>query len=216
MAKEMLLKLREAAVAVLPVSAVVLALHFTLAPMPFWTLMLFLAGTALLILGMSLFTLGADLSMMPIGEAIGAELTRSRKLPLILSCAFLLGLVVTVAEPDLQLLTKQVPAVPDMALVLSVAAGVGLFLMIALMRILFQVRLSILLIAGYALVFLVGAVASPGFLAVAFDSGGVTTGPITVPFILAMGAGASLVRGGRSSEEDSFGICALCSIGPLL
>ncbi len=210
------MKLRESAVAVLPVSACLLALHFTLAPMPLWTLIMFLTGTALLIVGMSLFTLGADLSMMPIGEAIGSELTRSRKLWLILGCALLLGVVVTIAEPDLQLLTKQVPAVPDMTLVMAVAGGVGLFLMIALMRILFHVRMSILLLVSYALVFLVAAVASPAFLAVAFDSGGVTTGPITVPFILAMGAGVSAVRGGKSSEEDSFGICALCSIGPVL
>jgi len=216
MAREMLGKLREAAVAVLPVSAVILALHLTIAPMAPWTFIPFLSGTLLLVLGMSLFTLGADLSMMPIGEAIGAELTRSRKLALILGCAFALGVVVTIAEPDLQVLTRQVPAVPDMALVAAVAGGVGVFLMIALMRILFQVPMARLLIASYGLVFVVGALAAPDFLAVAFDSGGVTTGPITVPFILALGAGVSLVRGGRSSEEDSFGLCALCSIGPVL
>lgn len=127
MTREMLLKLRESALSVLPVSAVVLALHFTLTPMPVWTLFMFLAGVALLILGMGLFTMGADLAMMPIGDAIGADLTRSRKLWLIVGSAFVLGVAVTVAEPDLQLLTKQVPAVPDAALVAAVALGVGVF-----------------------------------------------------------------------------------------
>ncbi len=216
MTREMLLKLRESALSVLPVSAVVLALHFTLTPMPVWTLFMFLAGVALLILGMGLFTMGADLAMMPIGDAIGADLTRSRKLWLIVGSAFVLGVAVTVAEPDLQLLTKQVPAVPDAALVAAVALGVGVFLTLALTRILFRIHLAWALIGSFTLVFLVGWMAAPDYLAVAFDSGGVTTGPITVPFILALGGGVSAVRGGKSSEEDSFGLCGLCSVGPIL
>ncbi len=209
-------KFRESAQSVLPVSAIVLLVHLTLAPLPLGTLALFLVGTAMLIVGMSIFTLGADLAMMPIGEAIGSELTKSRKLWLIILSGFILGVVVTIAEPDLQVLTKQVPAVPDMVLVAAVAIGVGVFFVLALLRILFHFSISFLFITSYTLVFAAAAIFAPDFLAVAFDSGGVTTGPITVPFILALGAGISTVRGGSSAEEDSFGICALCSIGPIL
>ena len=209
-------KFKESASSVLPITAIVLVLYFTIAPMPFMTLMLFLTGSVLLILGMSIFTLGSDLAMIPMGEAIGSELTKSCRIGLIAGGGFLLGVVVTVAEPDLQVLTKQVPAVPDMALVAAVAFGVGVFLVLALLRIIFQISLSHLFLASYVLIFTVAAFAAPDYLAVAFDSGGVTTGPITVPFILALGMGVSTVLAGKSSEEDSFGLCALCSVGPIL
>ncbi|MHC1771273.1 MAG: DUF1538 domain-containing protein [Flexilinea sp.] len=195
---------------------IVLALHFSISPIPFWTLMLFLTGTILLIIGISLFTMGADLAMIPIGESIGSELTKSKKLWLIIVSGFILGVVVTIAEPDLHVLTKQVPAVPDMVLIASVAFGVGVFLVLALLRILFQFSLAATFIVCYGLVFIVAAFTAPDYLAVGFDAGGVTTGPITVPLILALGAGISGVRGGKNSEEDSFGLCALCSIGPVL
>ncbi len=216
MKKKLLEKWKEAAQSVLPISGIVLLLHVTISPLPFWTLILFLVGTVLTIFGMSLFMLGAELSMMPIGEAIGSELTKSRKLWLIIVGGFILGLIVTLAEPDLQVLTKQVPAVPDPILVGTVAVGVGLFLVLALLRILFQFPLSVMFGVSYTLVFLIASFTAPDFLAVGFDSGGVTTGPVTVPFILALGLGVSGVRGGRNAEEDSFGLCALCSIGPVL
>ncbi len=216
MRKLLLEKFQESAASALPIGAIVLLLHLTVSPMPVGTLALFGAGLVLLILGMSIFTLGADMSMMPIGEHIGSELTRSRKiLPLIIG-GFALGAVVTIAEPDLQVLTKQVPSVPDAALIFSVAAGVGISLVVALMRIYFQMKLSYLLIVMYALAFGLAAFTSPDYLPVAFDSGGVTTGPITVPFILSLGIGVSAARSGKSAEEDSFGLCAVCSIGPIL
>ncbi|TQI67099.1 DUF1538 domain-containing protein [Clostridium sp. KNHs216] len=209
-------KLKESVQSVLPVGIIVLLLNFTIAPMPTGTLMMFLTGMVLLIVGMSIFTLGAELSMIPMGETIGSVLTKSRKLWLMVVSSFILGVVVTVAEPDLQVLTKQVPAVPDAALIASVACGVGIFLVIALLRILFQMNLSHVLIVSYVFVFIIAALTAPDYLAVSFDSGGVTTGPITVPFILALGLGISAVRGGSTAEEDSFGLCALCSIGPIL
>lgn len=209
-------KLKESLSSVLPVCAVVLALHFTLAPLDLWTLLMFLAGSLMLVVGMSLFTMGADMAIGPMGEIIGSELTRTRKLALIIISCFLLGMVITIAEPDLQVLTRQVPAVPDMVLVLAVATGVGMFLVLALLRILFQLSLSLLFIISYAAVFVVAAFTAPDFLAVGFDAGGVTTGPITVPFILALSAGISAVRGSKHIEQDSFGMCGLCSVGPAL
>ena len=216
MSNSILEKLKESAQSVLPVSIIVLLLHFTFAPLSTWTLVTFLVGAVLLVIGMSLFTMGADMAIGPMGEIIGSELTKTRKLPLIIISCFLLGVVVTIAEPDLQVLTRQVPAVPDLVLVIAVAVGVGLFLVLALLRILFQLSLSVMFIISYIVVFAVAAFTAPDFLAVGFDAGGVTTGPITVPFILALGAGISAVRGSKNAEQDSFGMCALCSIGPVL
>lgn len=205
--------LKESAQSVLPICAIVLAFAFIL---PLTTLLLFLSGAILLIFGLSIFTLGSDMAMIPMGEAIGSELTKSKKIGWIAGGGFLIGLVVTIAEPDLQVLTKQVPSVPDMVLVGFVAVGAGFFLVLALLRIVFQINLAYLFIGSYALVFLVAGLFSPDYLAVAFDSGGVTTGPITVPFILALGMGVSNVLSSKNNEEDSFGLCALCSIGPIL
>lgn len=210
------LKLKECISSVLPIAIIVLLLHFTAAPMPPGILALFLVGTLLLIMGMGLFTLGADIAMMPMGEQIGAQLTKSRRLLLLIGCCFLIGVLITVAEPDLSVLATQVASVPNPVLILSVALGVGIFLVISLLRVIFQWKLAWLLILFYAIVFLMATRTAPDYLAVAFDSGGVTTGPITVPFILALGIGLSSVRGGKSSHDDSFGLVALCSIGPIM
>lgn len=216
MGKKLLEKLMESVRSVLPISVIVLVLHFSIAKMPLGTLALFLSGTVLLILGMSVFTLGVDMSMTPIGEHIGTGLTKSRKLWVLISGSLILGIIVTIAEPDLQVLTKQVPSVPDNMLVLSVAVGVGLFLVLAMMRILLNIRLAYVFLVLYALVFILAAFGDANYLGVAFDAGGVTTGPITVPFILALGSGVAVIRNDKSSEEDSFGLCAICSIGPVI
>lgn len=216
MFKKLLLKLKESAKSVLPIGAIVLALHLFLVPIPPGTLVLFIVGIILLTVGMSIFTIGADMAISPIGEIIGSKLTQSRKLWLLLTGCFVLGIVVTIAEPDLQVLSKQVPSVPNLVLMAAVSIGVGVFLVLALLRILFQIKLSYTFIVLYTIVFLTAAFTAPDYLAVAFDSGGVTTGPITVPFILALGIGVSAVRGGKNAEEDSFGLCAICSIGPVL
>jgi len=214
--KNLLMKIKESLSSVLPITAIVLLLHFTVAPMSIGILSLFLVGSVMLIFGMGLFTLGADMSMMPMGERIGAELTKSRKLFLLIAISFLMGVMITVAEPDLQVLAGQVPAVPDPIIIGSVALGVGIFLVIALIRIVFQIKLSHMLIFFYIIVFGLASFAPESFVAVAFDSGGVTTGPITVPFIMALGIGVAAVRGGKSSHDDSFGLIALCSVGPIL
>ncbi|MDF2541878.1 MAG: hypothetical protein K0S47_1596 [Herbinix sp.] len=209
-------KLRESLSSVIPITVIVLILHFTIAPMPLYIMVLFLIGSLLLILGMSLFTLGADISMMIMGEKIGAHLTKSRKLPLIIIVTFIIGVFITIAEPDLKVLARQTPAVPDMVLIVAVAIGVGIFLVVSFLRILLQIKLSYILIFLYLIVFLLASFTDKDFLAVAFDSGGVTTGPITVPFIMALGVGLSMVRGDNTAEEDSFGLVSLCSVGPIM
>ena len=208
-------KTREALTSVLPITAIVLLLSLTLAPMPVSSLMLFLVGALLLIFGVGLFNIGVDIAMMPIGEGIGAQVSTG-KLWTSLPLCFLIGAFVTIAEPDLQVLARQVPAVPDLVIILTVAIGVGIFLIVALLRSKFGWELNRMLILFYLIVFLMAFQVPQAFLAVAFDSGGVTTGPITVPFIMAMGAGLTALRRDSGSEADSFGVVALCSIGPIL
>ena len=209
-------KILESLSSVLPITAIVLALSLTVIPVPIGTLLLFLAGAVLLILGVGLFSLGAEMAMMPMGEALGARLTRTRRIGLVVVVFFAMGVIVTIAEPDLAVLARQVPAIPDSVLIFTVAAGVGFFLVLAMLRTLFKVKLGHLLIFFYALVFGMALFAPKSFLAVAFDSGGVTTGPITVPFIMALGIGMASTRGDSTSQEDSFGMVALSSVGPIL
>lgn len=215
--KEKLLeKLEETLKAVLPVLAIVLVLCFTVAPIEPGIMLAFLLGAVLLIIGMMFFTLGADMAMTPIGENVGTGMTKTRKLWLMVALTFILGFIVTMAEPDLQVLAEQVPSVPNIVLVLSVAAGVGIFLVSALLRMLYRVSLSHMLIVLYAAVFLLAYLAPGDYIAVAFDAGGVTTGSMTVPFIMAFGIGISAIRSDERAEDDSFGLVALSSVGPIL
>ena len=209
-------KWQEALRAVLPIIVIVLALCFFVVPISSSILLCFLLGAAMLMVGMMFFTLGAELAMTPMGERIGSCLTKSKNLVAVVLLSFLLGFIITISEPDLQVLAQQVPAVPNMLLVVSVACGVGLFLVVALLRMLFGIALPTLLVAFYVVVFALAVFVPKDFLSVPFDSGGVTTGPMTVPFIMALGVGISAIRSDRHAADDSFGLVALCSIGPIL
>ena len=209
-------KLQESLAAVLPILAIVLILSFTIAPLPTSVLMAFLFGAVLLVVGMMFFSLGAELAMSPMGERVGACITKTRRVGIMLTLGFLLGFLITISEPDLQVLANQVQAVPNMVLIVTVAVGVGLFLCFAMLRMLLSVPLSTMLVGFYIVVFVLAMFVPKDFLAVAFDSGGVTTGPMTVPFIMAMGVGVSAIRSDKHSANDSFGLVALCSIGPIL
>ncbi len=209
-------KFQESIASVLPITIIVLLLCFTVAPIPNNMLVSFLTGAALLIVGMAFFTLGADTAMTPIGTKVGSCITKSKKVWLIVFVSFLLGIIITISEPDLQVLANQVPNIPNAVLIGAVALGVGVFLVIAMLRILFGISLNILLIGFYIVVFGLAMLVPKNFWAVAFDSGGVTTGPMTVPFIMALGVGVSAIRSDRHAGNDSFGLVALCSIGPIL
>lgn len=210
-------KIKESLSSVLPITAIVLALSITIVPLTPGVLVLFLFGSFLLIVGVGMFTLGVDMSMTPMGNAIGVTMSRARRRILPLAAAFLLGMLITVAEPDLTVLAGQVPAIPNLVLILTVAAGVGLFLVAALLRVTLKVPLSYLLVGLYLGAFVLAILFTPNdFIPVSFDSGGVTTGPITVPFIMALGVGLASVRNDRNATNDSFGLVALCSIGPIL
>ena len=209
-------KIMEAFSSVLPITAIVLIVSVLLAPLPSGTILMFLAGAALLIMGMGIFTLGADMALMPMGEGISVELTKTSKLLLIIPVVLVIGFIISIAEPDLQVLGRQTPGIPSMVLITTVSVGVGICLVISIIRPLLRIRLSTLLVIFYVVILTVAFFSPKNFVPVGFDSGGVTTGPITVPFILAMGIGVSSIRTDKNSQDDIFGLLALCSAGPIL
>lgn len=215
-------KFKESASSILPLSFLVLLLSLT--PLVSFTgkeTLAFLIAAVALIFGMALFNLGADMAMTPMGEQVGSGLSKTKKMGLLLGVCFLLGAFITIAEPDVSVLAAQVSGmIPNRVLVFSVGAGVGLFLVLAVIRIVTRHRLSRLLLFFYLLLFAIASLVvvngGVNFLPIAFDSGGVTTGPITVPFIMALGVGVAITLGGKNASENSFGLVALCSIGPIL
>ena len=209
-------KMRESVASVLPITLIVAALCLAFVPVESGLMLSFLLGAVLVIVGMGFFSLGADSAMGRIGSYIGARMTKSRKLWLICSLSFLLGAAITMAEPDLQVLATYVPAIDKTVLVAAVSVGVGLFLVLCMLRILFSISLRLLLWIFYGIIFLLAFLSDSGILSVAFDSGGVTTGPMTVPFIMALGVGVASIRSDENAKADSFGLVALCSIGPIL
>ena len=209
-------KIRESLSAVLPITGIVLMLSIFVIPMELGSVVMFLTGALMLIVGMGFFQLGAEMAMTPLGEGVGVQISKMKKLLTVLLTGFLMGVIITVSEPDLQVLAGQVPSVPNMVLIMTVAVGVGLFLALAIVRIRYKISLSMLLIVCYLALILVSMFVPKEFLAVAFDSGGVTTGPMTVPFIMAMGVGLASVRSDKNAANDSFGLVALSSVGPIL
>ena len=220
--KQLLGKIKEALVSALPITAIVYLMSLT----PFFDfsfneLISFTIAAVLLIVGIGLFNLGADLAMTPIGTYVGSGLSKQKKLGLLLGASFILGVLITIAEPDLQVLANQVRnVINSTALVVSVGVGVGAFLVIAILRIVFKRALAEIMSIFYLLVFSIALILAVqgklNFLPMAFDSGGVTTGPITVPLIMALGVGVAHILGDKRSKENSFGLVALCSIGPIL
>lgn len=215
-------KIKEALISVLPVALIVVILHFTpLINLTDSELFTFIVSAIALVIGMGLFSLGADLAMMPMGDHIGAGLSKLKKIGLLLGVCFLMGVLITVAEPDLSVLATQISGrINPTVLIVSVGLGVGLFLLLAVIKIVCKLQLSMMLFFFYSCMFafasLLVVTGNSDFLALAFDSGGVTTGPITVPFIMALGIGIASTLGGKNQGENSFGLVSLCSIGPIL
>ena len=220
--KELKDKILEALYSALPITVLVYLMALT----PWFDfstveLITFTAGAVLLVLGIGLFSMGADLAMTPMGTHVGSGLSKQRKLGLLLFVCFVLGMLITIAEPDLQVLANQVSAVMNgTVLVYAVGFGVGAFLVIAVLKIVFRKSLGTILMLFYMLLFALGLMLAVSgnlpLLPMSFDSGGVTTGPITVPFIMALGVGISSVLGDPRSKDNSFGLVALCSVGPVL
>lgn len=215
MNKKLKEKVDESVSAVLPITMIVLLLSIFVVPMETGTIAMFLVGAFMLIIGMAFFQLGAEMSMTPLGEGVGFQIMKTRKLPVLVLVCLVMGVIITIAEPDLQVLANQVPSIPNNTLIWTVALGVGIFLVIAVLRIIFKLSLAAMLCFFYIVLFLLSFVAPGDFIAVAFDSGGVTTGPMTVPFIMAIGVGLSATRSDKNGSSDSFGLVSFCSIGPI-
>ena len=200
----------------MPIFAIVLVLSITFAPMNSGVLVLFLFGSLLMILGMSLFAIGSDISMAPLGDGLGTQIGKSKKLLIPILVCFLLGVITTVAEPDLLVLAEQVPSIPTSVLILCVALGVGAFLVIAMLRTRKGWALNVLLIVFYAIALILSLFVPNDFIPTAFDAGGVTAGPITTPFLMALGAGIALMSNRKNTQDNSFGLVSLLSVGPIL
>ncbi len=209
-------KLIESVKSVLPICMIVAVLCLLLIPVDTGLFLAFLIGTVMIIIGMALFNIGSDLSMIQIGNQIGAKITQSKNVFFILITALILGISITVAEPDLQVLAANAPNIDTAVMIITVSVGVGVFLVFCMLRILLGIKLKWMLIVFYAAIFILAAFSDADFLSVAFDSGGVTTGPMTVPFIMALGVGVASIRSDENAKSDSFGLVALCSIGPIL
>ena len=226
MIKELLDKLKESSMSILPIIILIVILNFAVPSFaldpdfshgvgPSFTS--FMISIVPLIIGMALFNMGAEKSMGKIGEIVGISLTKKKSLVLLAIIAFLLGTLITIAEPDLTVLSlRLMPSGPNWTLVVVASLGVGAMLAVAVIRVIFQKSLKVWLIIAYALVFCLGCMANPEFFPVVFDAGGATTSAVSSPFILAFGIGIAAVRGGKNSEDDSFGYAGLCSLGPLI
>ncbi|HRT69381.1 MAG TPA: DUF1538 domain-containing protein [Bacilli bacterium] len=209
-------KLKESAISVLPITLLVIIISFFL-DVAKEDMINFIISAIMLAIGMGLFNMGSDSSLLTIGREVGTHITKKRNLTLMIVVIFIIGFMITIAEPDLVVLAEQFDGLKNKYyLILPIALGVGIFLVISALRIVFQIKLSYLLIISYSLIFLIALFVAPEFVPVSLDSGGVTTGPIIVPFILALGSGIAIARGDSGSEEDSFGMVALCAIGPIL
>ena len=222
MVSVLLKKIKESLFSVLPIVAIVFILNLTpIIALSTTEITVFLISAALLILGIALFNLGADIAMTPMGEHIGSGLTKLKSISILLAVCFGMGILITVAEPDLTVLAEQVKDIMNStALIVTVGVGVGLFLVLAMLKIVFRKPLSSMLIYFYMILFALTALlianGNESLIPMSFDSGGVTTGPITVPFIMALGVGIATTIGGKDSGENSFGLIAMCSVGPIL
>ncbi len=210
-------KIKESCMSVLPIALIILFLSFTFTPMPNGIFIAFVVGTCLLVVGLGLFSLGAELSMERIGGHVGANLTKSRNIPIIALISLIVGVLITICEPDLHVLASYTGE-QKFAFILAVAAGLGAFLVLAVMRIIFNVKFKYILTAGYGVIVVLAVVAyilDPKFLAIAFDAGGVTTGAMSVPFVMSIGAGIAAISS-QNEDESSFGLMSICSIGPII
>ncbi|MCZ0703761.1 hypothetical protein J2T56_002030 [Natronobacillus azotifigens] len=206
---------------IIPITVILIILQFTVIFLPTEVFLQFLIGVILASIGIFLFLLGVQVGLSPVGEMIGSSLSKTKKISLILMFGFLLGFVVTMAEPGVRVLSNQVDFVSDgdissSMLMIAVAVGVGVFVALALARIIFDISLLKLLIIGYLIIFVLALFTPSTFVPISLDAGGATTGPMAVPFILALGVGVTSVLRGKATSGDGFGLIALASIGPVI
>lgn len=208
-------KLKESFSSVFPIALIVILLSFTVCPLGNDTFLAFLVGSVMLVVGLGLFSLGADMSMTKIGSHVGANLTKSRKIPIIAAISLVVGVLITVSEPDLHVLAGYAGEA-KWPFIFAVALGLGIFLVIAVMRIIFNIKIKYILLVGYGIILVLSFFVPRELIAIAYDSGGVTTGAMSVPFVMSIGAGIAAMSDQKSGEDSTFGLMAICSIGPVI
>ena len=216
MKKEFLAKITEAILSILPISLIVIILSLIFVRDAGVSVAGFAICSVFLMVGICLFTIGSEMSLMKMGGYIGSHLSKTKKVALMLVCAFLIGTIVTIAEPDLMVLASQVPSINKWVFLITVSVGVGIFLLLSVLRILLKIKIKYIMAVCYGLIAILMFFVPSNFLPICFDASGVTTGPISVPFIMAFGLGIAAVRSGESNENDGFGLLAICSIGPII
>ncbi len=220
MSLNLLRKFKETSFSVAPIVLIVLVLHLTIAPLSWSAIGVFIFGGVLIIVGLSLFLLGTDISIIPFGQSVGSSLVNKRNAPLMVGAGIIVGIVITVAEPQVQILARQVTlfneSISQLSLIIAISVGVGLFVAGALLRVLLNFSYRWTVIIAYSIIGIIAIYADSFYIPIAFDAGGATTGPMTVPFIIALGIGVSNVRRDERSEENSFGLVGIASIGPIL
>ena len=210
-------KMKESALSIVPFFLIIITLYFVFLPFNIWAMLAILVATLFMIVGMSLFNVGVDMSTMKMGGYVGSHLSKSRRLTFMCILSFILGFIVTIAEPDLMVLSEQVPGISSKWIILiTVSMGTGIFLLLSTIRTIFRLSIRTMLIISYAIALILCIFAPVNFLPLAFDTMGVTTGSVSVPFIMSFGLGICAVRGGKNNQEDGFGLIALASIGPVL
>ncbi|MDH6364138.1 hypothetical protein M2139_001123 [Enterococcus sp. PF1-24] len=212
---------QEVVVSILPMTVLIVILTFWLAPLAWEDLFTFLVGAGVMMIGMTLFLFGADYSMMEVGDLVGKYMIKRRSLPLIIGLGFSIGVVITIAEPSVQVLAQQVNDISDgeitkVLLIAIVSVGTGIFLALALLRTVFKLSYYKMMLIGYLAILIASFFTNPQFMPIAFDAGGVTTGPVTVPFILALASGLTSMVRQQKNENDSFGMVGVASLGPVL
>jgi len=213
--------LAEVTQAILPIVILILILHAFLPGISATTVLLFITGSIMVIFGMTLFLMGVKVGLLPMGEAIGADIPKSGSIILIIITGFLFGFLATVAEPDVRILADMIQAVSEngilkIQLIIVIAVGVGFFVATSILRIIYNIPIAYLFAAGYITIIALSLISPPNYAPIAFDAGGVTTGPISVPFIMALGIGVTSILGGRTALSDGFGLIGLASIGPII
>lgn len=210
-------KCKESTISIVPFFAIIMILYLVFLPFNIFAFLAILIATIVMILGMSAFNIGVDMSTMKMGGYVGSHLSKSRKLSFMAILSFILGFIVTIAEPDLMVLAEQVPGLSSKWVILiTVSAGTGIFLLLSTIRTIFRLNMKVILITSYVIILILSMFAGDSFLPLAFDTFGVTTGTISVPFIMAFGLGICAVRTGKNNQEDGFGLIALASIGPVI
>ncbi|EMF0180521.1 hypothetical protein C656_00190 [Enterococcus hirae 57-03-H11] len=217
----MLKNLKEVVIAILPMTLLIVILTFIFAPLDSDEMISFLFGAGIMMIGMTLFLFGADYSMMEVGRLVGKYMIKKKSLTILIALGFMIGIVITIAEPSVQALGQQVNQISEgkigrVVLIGIVSVGTGVFLAFALLRVVFKLSYYQLMAIGYVGVLVASFFTSNEFMPIAFDSGGVTTGPITVPFILALAGGLTSMIRQETSANDSFGMVGIASLGPIL